>query len=60
MTLSGLQGHASNAGLLKFDFSYSCAAVYNILTDSASRRVASRGSSAIAELFVSSIRELLV
>jgi len=47
MTLSYLQDHAPIAGLLKCDFSYSCAAVDKISTDNASR-----GPSAIAEPLV--------
>ena len=37
MTLSDLQGHSPTASIFKCDFSYSCAAVDKILTDSASR-----------------------
>ena len=47
MTMSDLQGHSSTAGVFKCDFSYTCAPVDKILTDSASR-----GPSEIAELLV--------
>jgi len=39
MTLSDLQGHAHNVGLLRCDFSYNRAAVGNISTDIARRAV---------------------
>jgi len=39
MTLSDLQGHSSIAGLFKYDFSYSCAAVDKISSDTARRAV---------------------
>jgi len=32
MTFSGIQGHAPVTGLLKWDFSYTCAAVDNVST----------------------------
>ena len=39
MTLSHLQGHASNADVLQCDFSYSCGAVDMISTDIVRRAV---------------------